>query len=67
MLLVVLAVLVLIVIFGVTRTNIFSGIAGLISALLIGGVGIALLGTAIAFPPVMIAIVIFFVLRGMFR
>lgn len=65
MLIAVIVVAVLLLIFGLSKTNIFAAMGGLVSAILIGGVGIALLGTAIAFPPFAIVLVIFFIIRGL--
>ena len=62
----VVAVIVLIVIFGASKRNIAAGAGGLIGAIFTGAIGIALLGTAIAFPPFGIAIVLFFIIRGIF-
>lgn len=61
----VIAIVVLLVIFGFSKKNVASGAGGLLSAILVGGMGIALLGTAIAFPPFALAIVVFFVLKGL--
>lgn len=67
MLLPLLVVVFLILIFGVSKENIFAGGTSLLGAFITGAMGIALLGTAIAFPPAAVAVVLFFIIRGLFR
>lgn len=59
-------VIVLLVIYGFSKTNIFSGSVALLATIFIGGgVGIALLGTGIGLPIFAVLIILFFVVRGL--
>lgn len=61
-----LAIVILVLIFGVSKKNVIAGGGSLLGAFLIGGIGIAALGTAIAFPPFAVVIVLFFIFKGLF-
>lgn len=55
----------MLVIFGPALKHLIAALGGVLWALLVGAVGIALLGMAISFPAVAGAIVVFLVIRGM--
>lgn len=60
----IIVIIVLIIAFGFSKKNAVAGAGGFLGAVFLGAMGIAVLGTAIAFPPFAISIVIFFIIKG---
>ena len=65
MLIAIIVLVVLVIFFGPALKNILGALFGLFWIVFIGAIGIALLGTAISFPPLLGAVVIFFIVRGL--
>jgi hypothetical protein len=60
----VIAIIVLLFIFGASGKNIISGIISLVVAIFVGAVGLALLGTGIGIPVFVVAVILFLVIKG---
>ncbi|WP_323951488.1 hypothetical protein [Aeromonas caviae] len=58
------AITIMIFIFGNSGKNLITGLIAIIGAFLIGAVGLALLGTGIGIPVFGVAIIIFLILKG---
>ncbi|ELL4670044.1 MULTISPECIES: hypothetical protein [Vibrio] len=66
MLYAVIALAIALLIFGPALKNLIAASGGLLWAIFVGAIGIALLGTAIAFPPFAGAIIVFLIIRSIF-
>lgn len=60
----VIAVIVLLFIFGGSGRNIISGIISLVVAIFVGAVGLAILGTGVGIPIFVVVVIIFLVIKG---
>lgn len=60
----VIAIIVLLFIFGGSGKNIVSGIISLAVAIFVGAVGLAFLGKGVGIPIFVVAIIVFFVIKG---
>lgn len=58
------AIIIMLCIFGSSGKNLITGLIAIVCAFFIGAVGLALLGTGIGIPVFGVAIVIFLVLKG---